>query len=209
MAIFGFAKLIKEKLFFILIITLLCGVGAAVASIWLIPAQYKANVTLLTVGDPNTGSEYMYDKLKSGLELKKDFKELIKTAGVINRVRNELASEIPALVNTSNDDMVKRISFDTSIDTRVFTISYTDASPQTAQKVANKLAEVLKDRIIILMKSDTLAIVDPAETPMKKATPSIYENIAVAMLFGLFGTAFLIILADYFKNINYKSLTTA
>ena len=195
-----FIRLMKKNLLWMMFFMSLCVALVCALSIWVIPKQYEAKVSLMIVRDPQAGSQYLYDELQAGLELIKDYQQIIKTDVVMNEVKDQLSSELPAIKNLLNEDMQKRITFDSVPDSRVFNILYRDTNSQTAQKVANKLAEILKEKIALLLQVDTLSILGPAELPRNPVSPNLAQNISIALGFSLAASIMTIVLLDAIKN---------
>lgn len=195
-----FVRLIKKNMLMMLFFISLCVAIVSALSVWVIPKQYEAKVSLMIVRDPNAGTLYLYDELQAGLELIKDYQQILKTDVVLNEVKEKLSSELPSMKNLPNEDMQKRIVFDSVSDSRVFNILYRDTNNQTAQQVANKLAEVLKDKIAFLLQMDTLSILGPAELPHYPVSPNLAQNISITLVFSLVVSIVIIVLADAIKN---------
>lgn len=194
--------LIKKKVVTVLAFAVLFGGIAAALSIYVLPKQYQAHVSMIIVRDPSTYQSDLYTDLRAGLELIKDYREIIKTDSILNEVKYGAAGQVPQLQNLPNADMRKKITFDSTTDSRVFTILYQDTDPQVARIVADKLAEVLKQKVAILLQVDMLAIMGPAELPVESTTPDIVVNTSLGFLLGLAGSSLLILFIDYWRNLD-------
>lgn len=194
--------LIKKKVVTVLAFAVLFGGIAAALSIYVLPKQYQAHVSMIIVRDPSTYQSDLYTDLRAGLELIKDYREIIKTDSILNEVKYGAAGQVPQLQNLPNADMRKKITFDSTTDSRVFTILYQDTDPQVARIVADKLAEVLKQKVAILLQVDMLAIMGRAELPVESTTPDIVVNTSLGFLLGLAGSSLLILFIDYWRNLD-------
>lgn len=194
--------LIKKKVVTVLAFAVLFGGIAAALSIYVLPKQYQAHVSMIIVRDPSAYQSDLYTDLRAGLELIKDYREIIKTDSILNEVKYGAAGQVPQLQDLPNADMRKKITFDSTTDSRVFTILYQDTDPQVARIVADKLAEVLKQKVAILLQVDMLAIMGPAELPVESTTPDIVVNTSLGFLLGLAGSSLLILFIDYWRNLD-------
>lgn len=179
----------------------LCAVITAALSWFVLPKQYQAHVSMIIVRDPNTDQSDLYSDLQAGLALIKDYREIIKTDAVLRQVKNDLGNRVPDLKNLPNKDIRKKITFDSTTDSRVFTVIYQDPDPKVAQIVADKLALVLKQKVGQLLKVDTIAILAMAELPEEPSSPDMVVNTSLGFILGLVISSLLIVLLDYWRNL--------
>jgi len=196
-----FIRLIKKNLKFIFLVMSFSIAVVSALSIWVIPKQYEAKISMMIVSDPiATGAPIVYDELQAGLELINDYRQIIETDVVLSETKERLSSEIPLIKNIPNDEMKQNIIFDSVGDSRVFNIIYRDTNNQTAQKVANMLAAVLKEKVALLLKVDNLSILGPAELPEKSVSPDLVKNIGITLILSLSGSIMIIVLSEVIKD---------
>ncbi|MFI3084420.1 MULTISPECIES: YveK family protein [Streptococcus] len=162
---------------FLIIITALLGAGIAfVFSSFLVTPQYDSTTRIYVVSqNVEAGAGLTNQELQAGTYLVKDYKEIILSQDVLSRVKSEL---------NITTDLSNKVTVDIPVDTRILSITVSDADPNEAARIANSLRTVAAQKIIEVTKvSDvtTLEEAVPAETP---STPKTSRNIAVGLLGG-------------------------
>ncbi len=116
---------LKRKLWLIILITLLSGVGAGVYSRYVLTPQYTSTA-MLYVLSKETSMTSLAD-LQVGSQLTKDYKILITSRPVMEKVVKSLE------LNMSYKDLKKRISVTNPTDTRILTLAVQDTDPERAK----------------------------------------------------------------------------
>ncbi|MEN3004073.1 hypothetical protein [Dehalobacterium formicoaceticum] len=197
-------QLFKKSLGFMILFALLCAGTMAALSYWVIPKMYEANVSMMIIKNPDSGSEYFYDELIAGREIINDYREILNTDSVLYEIKNEVSRQITGDSNISLDDLRKRINFESFSDSRVFTITYRDTDPYHAQIVVDSIAKVLKTRIVTLTQVDNIAILGAAQLPVEPVSPNIVTNGVIAFMLSLFAAFIFVIFIDYLRSMNKK-----
>lgn len=197
-------QLIKKSLGYMILFALLCTGIMVALSYWVIPQKYEANISMMITKSPGSGPVYLYDELIAGREIINDYREILYTDSVLNEIKNEVSGQITGEMNTSLDDMRKRIIFESFSDSRVFTIAYRDTDPYHAQIVVDSIAQVLKTRIITLTQMDNIAILGAAQLPVEPVSPNIINNGVLTFMLSLFVALVFVIFIDYLKSMNKK-----
>ena len=83
----------------------------------------------------------------------------------------------------------------TTADTRVISIAVTDSNPVTAMKIANAIRETASTHIRNVMDIETVNIVETANVPTHKASPSARKNTALGGMLGILIVATIVILS--------------
>lgn len=111
-----------------------------------------------------------YSDLQAGTQLVKDYSELIKSRFVLEAVIEQL--NLPL----SYEQLSDKVTVSTPADTRVISIAVTDSNPVTAMKIANAIRETASTHIRNVMDIETVNIVETANVPTHKASPSARKN---------------------------------
>lgn len=189
--------IIRERLWFIILITVLAVGISAIISYFVLEPVYKASTTLM-VGKPpeyyTEGAQLQIQDLNLNQRLARTYGEIVKSRGVselvISRLKLDLTPE--QLKNKTSVDLVK--------DTEFITISVTDTDPEQSAIIANKVAEIFQDRVIEMMKVDNVQVLDSAIVPKAPIKPRPGLNMAIAGVLGIMLSIFIVFLLEYLDN---------
>lgn len=97
----------------------------------------------------------------------KDYAELINSRYVLEEVIQKLGLE------TEYRNLRKQVRVATPADTRIVSITVEDIEPARAMQTANCICEVASSHIQNVMDIEAVNVVEPANTPTVKASPSV------------------------------------
>lgn len=117
--------------------------------------------------------------LQMGLQLTKDYPELIKSRFVLESVINEL--DLPFTYESLNG----MVSVAAPTDTRVIAITVTDSDPVRAMDIANQIREAAAVHIGNVMETEAVNVVETANLPTYKASPSVGKNTVMGGMVGV------------------------
>ena len=112
-------------------------------------------------------------------KLTKDYPELIKSRFVLEAVINELS--LPFTYEGLNG----MVSVSAPADTRVISITVTDADPVRAMDIANEVRETAAVHIGNVMETEAVNVVETANLPTYKSSPSIGKNTVMGGMAGV------------------------
>ena len=82
-------------------------------------------------------------------------------------------------------EMLNKVSVETSSDSRIVSISVTDEDPYTASEIANAVRDMAAEHIQSVMDIEAVNVVDTANIPNEKASPSLAKNGVIGGLLGV------------------------
>lgn len=83
---------------------------------------------------------------------------------------------------------------------QILDIDVKSGNKKDAERVANEVADVFKERMPKIMKVDNVSILSRANGTSTQVSPKIFLNIAVAILLGLFLAIIILILKALFDK---------
>ena len=169
------------------------GITAFVTINYITP-MYEAKSTLFIGKETNNIAGISLSDLQFDNKLVVDYRELIKTRLVTEEVIERLDLDVTV------SGFVSRLSVATITDSRFINISFQDANPETAARVANVLSEVLVDKAVDVVGVKNVRIVDEAIPPMGPISPRLYLNIAIAGVLGIMIAVFCIFVINMLDN---------
>lgn len=193
--------IIKKRLWIPVATTFVFAVISAVISFCFLTPIYQADTTLYVgkqktiTSSNNANNAINYNDLMLGNQLAKDYRELIKSRQISEKVAQELHLDHikPAQIGAMTNVTLKT-------DTRVIQIVVQNKDPKMAQEVADTTAQVFKDRVPELMQVENVKIIDVAEAPTHPVKPKKTMNIAIGTFLGLMLGLGIIFLIEFFDN---------
>ncbi len=173
-----------RKLWLILSIGFLTAIiGFAISQFVLEPVyESTTQIYILNKQDSNTVT---YSDVQLGTQLTKDYAELIESRYVIETVIEELQLKTynPEL---DYEAMLEKITVTTPTDTRILAITVKDTDPMLAMEMANSIREVAAVHIKNVMDIEAVNVVDTANLPTQKASPSVTKWTLLGGCIGMF-----------------------
>lgn len=122
-----------------------------------------------------------YTDVQMGTQLTKDYAELINSRYVIEKVITQLSLE-----DVEYKELMKKISVNTPVDTRIVSITVEHTDPALAMRIADCIREVAGEHIQNVMDIEAVNVVETANMPAEKSGPSIVKWTLIGGLAGAF-----------------------
>ena len=172
-------------------------VVAVIFTQFFITPQYRSVTKMYVLNRQNEDTLTNSDLQASSL-LTKDYAELIKSRTVSEAVCNDMH------LNLTPEELSDKISVSTPSDARVISIAVLDSDPEMARDLANEVRDKAAQHIQAVMNSEAVNVVDVANLPTSKYSPSLKKNGLMEGMVGLF-LAGAIILLRYLLNDTIKT----
>lgn len=179
MELLGYWKIIRKRLWLIILLLLIGGVGVAYYNMQQIP-RYRTSTTLfLGPGSNSSSSPYdamlLYQRTRIIESLSNTYSELMQTRSFASMVIEE--SSLPL----SEGQVINSLSTRYVPDTQFFRITATHANPQVAQRLANTAAQVLINENIsrqqaVQQQVEEQQIVDPEIQALSDLRSSLQQE---------------------------------
>ena len=154
--------------------------GACFAySKFLITPLYESTTKVYILNKKENNANLTSSDLQLGSQLTKDYAELIKSRNGLEQVIINLQLE-----NTYTE-LLGRLAVTTTSDTRILSIVVTDPSPEAAQQIADEIRNVASVHITNVMDIEAVNIVDYANYPREKASPSVGKWTLIGCALGM------------------------
>ena len=183
-----------NKFWIILLAGIIVGLAFIGGTILFITPQYESTTKMyvLSKQDNNTLTQ------QTSLSLTKDYAELIKSRTVTEGVIAQLNLDL------THEELLKKMAVDSATDTRILSITVTDADPYEACKIANAIRDVAANHIKNVMDIDAVNVVETANIPDQQSSPSISKNGIIGVLLGVLLSVAIILIA-YISNDTVKT----
>ncbi|MFJ7847243.1 YveK family protein [Peribacillus sp. NPDC097206] len=189
---------LKKRWGWILGITVLAVLVAAIVSFNYLPSVYQASTQLLVnqANDEKGSNVYSSNEVQTNLQLINTYTVIIKSPAILDIVNEELGLEL------STKQLNDKISVQSEQDSQVLNVTVQDEKHERAVMIANTTASVFQREITEIMAVDNVKILARAEYESNPAQvqPKPLLNIAIALVVGLMASIGLIFLLEYLDN---------
>ena len=189
-----FKVLWKKKIAIILTAIVAALVAFGVSSFILTP-EYSSTTRIYVVNRNQSENAGLTNQdLQAGTYLVKDYKEIILSQDVLEKVISNLKLE------QSGKGLSKKIQVTVPVDTRIVSIVVKDDQPEEASRIANALREVAAEKIIKVTRVSDVTTLEEARPALTPSSPNIRRNTLLAFLAGGAVMAILILLLELFDD---------
>lgn len=171
-------SVVWHNLLLIIEIGLCVGALAFLFSSLLVPKQYVSTTKVYILNRQSDSVNVTYSDLQSGATLTKDYKELIKSLPVMEKVVAQLNLDI------SPEKLADKITVNSPADTRIIEISVSDTDPYMANAMANAVRIAASAQISQVMDIEAVNIVQKASYPDHASSPSVMKNTMLGCILG-------------------------
>ena len=171
-------SVVWHNLLLIIEIGLCVGALAFLFSSLLVPKQYVSTTKVYILNRQSDSVNVTYSDLQSGATLTKDYRELIKSLPVMEKVVAQLNLDI------SPEKLAEKITVNSPADTRIIEISVSDTDPYMANAMANAVRIAASAQISQVMDIEAVNIVQKASYPDHAYSPSVMKNTMLGCILG-------------------------
>ena len=152
------------------------GILAGCFTVFAITPMYKASSTIYIFN--KTTSITSLSDIQLGSQLTVDFQIIAKSREVMEAVIDdcELKMSVSALSSS--------VTVTNPTDSHMLTITATSDNPELAARIANSLADILRQQVADVMNADKPSTVERAVVPTRPSTPLLMRNIEEGALAG-------------------------
>ena len=177
--VFQLLKILWKRKVLIALVAIVTGVVAFAYSSFIVKPEYTSTTRIYVV-NRNQGdkSGLTNQDLQAGSYLVKDYREIILSQDVLEKVATDLKLDLPPKC------LASKIKVTVPADTRIVSISVTDRAPEEASRIANSLREVAAQKIISVTRVSDVTTLEEARPATSPSSPNIRRNTMVGFLAG-------------------------
>ena len=177
--VFQLLKILWKRKFLIALVAIVTGVVAFAYSSFIVKPEYTSTTRIYVV-NRNQGdkSGLTNQDLQAGSYLVKDYREIILSQDVLEKVATDLKLDLPS------KGLASKIKVTVPADTRIVSISVTDRAPEEASRIANSLREVAAQKIISVTRVSDVTTLEEARPATSPSSPNIRRNTMIGLLAG-------------------------
>lgn len=143
----------------------------------MITPQYAAT-SIIYIMSSTTSITSMAD-LQLGTQLTADFQMIAKSRTVVNEVIEVSGMDL------TYGGLVGRMKTENPSETHMLKLTVIDSDPETAAKLANAYAEVMREQVAEIMNTDKPNLVEQAVMPTAPISPNFMKNTMKGGLVGI------------------------
>ena len=177
--VFHLLKILWKRKFLIALVAFVTGIVAFAYSSFIVKPEFTSTTRIYVV-NRNQGDKpgSTNQDLQAGSYLVKDYREIILSQDVLEKVATDLKLELPP------KGLASKIKVTVPVDTRIVSISVTDRAPEEASRIANSLREVAAQKIISVTRVSDVTTLEEARPATSPSSPNIRRNTLVGFLAG-------------------------
>ena len=172
-------KILWKKKIAIILTAIVAALVAFGVSSFLLTPEYSSTTRIYVVNRNQSENAGLTNQdLQAGTYLVKDYKEIILSQDVLEKVISNLKLE------QSGKGLSKKIQVTVPLDTRIVSIVVKDDQPEEASRIANALREVAAEKIIKVTRVSDVTTLEEARPALTPSSPNIRRNTLLAFLAG-------------------------
>lgn len=164
-------KALWAKKLLILLVAIVTGAAAFAYSSFVVKPEYRSTTRIYVVNRNQSDKPGLTNQdLQAGTYLVKDYREIILSQDVLEKVVSDLGLTINAKT------LSKKVQVTVPADTRIVSISVSDYKPDEASRIANALREVASQKIIAVTRVSDVTTLEEARPATGPSSPNIRRN---------------------------------
>lgn len=172
-------KILWKKKIAIILTAIVAAVLAFGVSSFVLTPEYSSTTRIYVVNRNQSENAGLTNQdLQAGSYLVKDYKEIILSQDVLEKVISNLKLE------QTGKGLSKKIQVTVPVDTRIVSIAVKDDQPEEASRIANALREVSAEKIIKVTRVSDVTTLEEARPALTPSSPNIRRNTMLAFLAG-------------------------
>ena len=189
--VFQLVKVLWKRKFLIVLAAIIAGLAAFAYSSFVIQPQYTSTTRIYVVNRNQADKPGLTNQdLQAGSYLVKDYREIILSQGVLEKVVADQSLAMDAKT------LGRKVSVTVPADTRIVSISVRDGKPEEASRIANALREVAAQKIISLTKVSDVTTLEEARPATSPSSPNIRRNTMMATVAGVGFVTVIVLLVE-------------
>ena len=128
--------------------------------------------------------------MQAGSYLVKDYREIILSQDVLEKVATNLKLDMPAKT------LASKVQVTVPADTRIVSISVKDKQPEEASRIANSLREAAAEKIIAVTRVSDVTTLEEARPATTPSSPNVRRNTLFGFLGGVVVTVITVLLIE-------------
>jgi len=188
-------KVLWKKKIIILLTAVVAAVLAFGVSSFVLKPEYSSTTRIYVVNRNQSEKAGLTNQdLQAGTYLVKDYKEIILSQDVLEKVISNLK------LDKTVKELTKKIQVTVPVDTRIVSIVVEDDQPEEASRIANALREVAAEKIISVTRVSDVTTLEEARPALTPSSPNIRRNTVIGAGLGASLVIVVVLLIELFDD---------
>lgn len=189
--VFHLFKILWKRKILIALVAIVAGALAFAYSAFIVKPEFTSTTRIYVV-NRNQGDKpgLTNQDLQAGSYLVKDYREIILSQDVLEKVTSNLKLDL------SPKDLASKVKVTVPVDTRIVSISVNDKVPEEASRIANSLREVAAEKIISITRVSDVTTLEEARPATAPSSPNIRRNTIIGLLGGTVFTVIVVLIVE-------------
>ena len=189
--VFHLLKILWKRKILIALVAIVAGALAFAYSAFIVKPEFTSTTRIYVV-NRNQGDKpgLTNQDLQAGSYLVKDYREIILSQDVLEKVTSNLKLDL------SPKDLASKVKVTVPVDTRIVSISVNDRVPEEASRIANSLREVAAEKIISITRVSDVTTLEEARPAIAPSSPNIRRNTIIGLLGGTVFTVIVVLIVE-------------
>ena len=189
--VFHLLKILWKRKILVALVAIVAGALAFAYSAFIVKPEFTSTTRIYVV-NRNQGDKpgLTNQDLQAGSYLVKDYREIILSQDVLEKVTSDLKLDL------SPKALASKIKVTVPVDTRIVSISVNDRVPEEASRIANSLREVAAEKIISITRVSDVTTLEEARPAIAPSSPNIRRNTIIGLLGGTVFTVIAVLIVE-------------
>ena len=189
--VFHLFKILWKRKILIALVAIVAGALAFAYSAFIVKPEFTSTTRIYVV-NRNQGDKpgLTNQDLQAGSYLVKDYREIILSQDVLEKVTSDLKLDL------SPKSLASKVKVTVPVDTRIVSISVNDRVPEEASRIANSLREVAAEKIISITRVSDVTTLEEARPATAPSSPNIRRNTIIGLLGGTVFTVIAVLIVE-------------
>lgn len=189
--VFHLFKILWKRKILVALVAIVAGALAFAYSAFIVKPEFTSTTRIYVV-NRNQGDKHglTNQDLQAGSYLVKDYREIILSQDVLEKVTSDLKLDL------SPKALASKVKVTVPVDTRIVSISVNDRVPEEASRIANSLREVAAEKIISITRVSDVTTLEEARPAIAPSSPNIRRNTIIGLLGGTVFTVIAVLIVE-------------
>ena len=189
--VFRLFKILWKRKILVALVAIVAGALAFAYSAFIVKPEFTSTTRIYVV-NRNQGDKpgLTNQDLQAGSYLVKDYREIILSQDVLEKVTSDLKLDL------SPKALASKVKVTVPVDTRIVSISVNDRVPEEASRIANSLREVAAEKIISITRVSDVTTLEEARPAIAPSSPNIRRNTIIGLLGGTVFTVIAVLIVE-------------
>ena len=189
--VFHLFKILWKRKILVALVAIVAGALAFAYSAFIVKPEFTSTTRIYVV-NRNQGDKpgLTNQDLQAGSYLVKDYREIILSQDVLEKVTSNLKLDL------SPKALASKVKVTVPVDTRIVSISVNDRVPEEASRIANSLREVAAEKIISITRVSDVTTLEEARPATAPSSPNIRRNTIIGLLGGTVFTVIAVLIVE-------------